>query len=104
MLRQKETLGFNGSVNLNAGNPDLVGVATTLNYRTEKFNLFSNIGFRYFDAPRTSDSDTYYFDYLDEDGILQTPEYRQIIEDQDVTRLNRNYNGNIGMEYFLSDK
>ncbi|WP_336069342.1 TonB-dependent receptor domain-containing protein [Mesoflavibacter sp. CH_XMU1404-2] len=104
ILRQKETLGFNGSINLNAGNPDLVGVATTLNYRTEKFNLFSNIGFRYYDAPRTSDSDTYYFDYLDEDGILQTPEYRQIIEDQDVTRLNRNYNGNIGMEYFLSDK
>ena len=104
ILRQKETLGFNGSINLNAGNPDLVGVATTLNYRTEKFNLFSNIGFRYFDAPRTSDSDTYYFDYFDEDGILQTPEYRQIIEDQDVTRLNRNYNGNIGMEYFLSDK
>ncbi|WP_370226325.1 TonB-dependent receptor domain-containing protein [Mesoflavibacter sp.] len=104
ILRQKETLGFNGSINLNAGNPDLVGIATTLNYRTEKFNLFSNIGFRYFDAPRTSDSDTYYFDYLDEDGILQTPEYRQIIEDQDVTRLNRNYNGNIGMEYFLSDK
>jgi len=104
ILRQKETLGFNGSVNLNAGHPDLVGIATTLNYRTEKFNLFSNLGFRYFDAPRTSDSDTYYFDYLDEDGILQTPEYRQIIEDQDVTRLNRNYNGNIGMEYFLSDK
>lgn len=104
ILRQKETLGFNGSVNLNAGNPDLVGVATTLNYRTEKFNLFSNLGFRYFDAPRTSDSDTYYFDYVDENGILQTPQYRQIIEDQDVTRLNRNYNGNIGMEYFLSDK
>ncbi|HIC31674.1 MAG TPA: TonB-dependent receptor, partial [Flavobacteriaceae bacterium] len=104
ILRQKETLGFNGSVNLNAGNPDLVGIATTLNYRTEKFNLFSNLGFRYFDAPRTSDSDTYYFDYLDGDGILQTPEYRRIIEDQDVTRLNRNYNGNIGMEYFLSDK
>lgn len=104
ILRQKETLGFNGSVNLNAGNPDLVGIATTLNYRTEKFNLFSNLGFRYFDAPRTSDSDTYYFDYLDENGILQTPQYRQIIEDQDVTRLNRNYNGNIGMEYFLSDK
>ena len=104
ILRQKETLGFNGSVNLNAGNPDLVGIATTLNYRTEKFNLFSNLGFRYFDAPRTSDSDTYYFDFLDGDGILQTPQYRRIIEDQDVTRLNRNYNGNIGMEYFLSDK
>ena len=103
ILRQKETLGFNGSLNLNLGNPDLVGLATNLNYRTEKFNLFSNIGFRYFDAPRNSFSDATYFDRLIE-GELVEPEYRRIREDQYVTRLNRNYNGNIGMEYFLSEK
>lgn len=103
ILRQKETLGFNGSFNLNLGNPDLVGLATNLNYRTEKFNLFSNIGFRYFDAPRNSFSDATYFDRLI-DGELVEPEYRRIREDQYVTRLNRNYNGNIGMEYFLSEK
>ncbi|WP_431134397.1 outer membrane beta-barrel protein [Psychroserpens mesophilus] len=103
ILRQKETLGFNGSVNLNLGNPDLVGIATTLNYRTEKFNLFSNIGFRYFDAPRNSFSDVTRFDRI-ENGSLIVPSYRRIIEDQEVERLNRNYNANVGIEYFLSEK
>ncbi|MEY8849122.1 TonB-dependent receptor [Psychroserpens sp. XS_ASV72] len=102
ILRQKETLGFNGSLNLNLGNPDLVGLAATINYRTEKFNLFSNFGFRYFDAPRFSNTDVEYFDRM-VDGEVITPEYRRIKEDQEVTRLNRNYNGNVGIEYFLTD-
>jgi hypothetical protein len=103
ILRQKEILGFNGSLNLNLGNPDLVGVAATINYRTEKFNLFSNIGYRYFDAPRNSLSTIDYFDRLVDGEILQ-PQYERVREKEIVTRLNRNYNGNIGMEYFLSDK
>lgn len=102
ILRQKETLGFNGSVNLTLGNPDNVGVSSSLNYRTEKFNLFSTLSWRYFDAPRTRFNDVTYFD-RNEDGELIIPEYRRIIEDQEVERLNRNYNGNIGMEYFLDD-
>lgn len=96
ILRQKETLGFNGSVNLTAGNPDNFGVNLNLNYRTEKFNLFSNLGFRYFDAPRNSFDDTQYFE--------ASSEFDRIIEDEQVERLNRNYNGNFGIEYFISDK
>jgi len=103
ILRQKETLGFNGSINLNAGNPDYAGVAASLNYRTEKFNLFSTIGYRYNDAPRNSFSDASYFDRII-DGEVMAPEFERIREDQDVTRLNRAYNASVGMEYFLSDK
>ena len=103
ILRQKETLGFNGSFNLNLGNPDLVGLAASLNYRTEKFNLFTNLGYRYYDAPRTSISDAGYFTRT-VDGELREPEFERIIEDEDVTRLNRNYNASVGMEYFLSEK
>ncbi len=103
ILRQKETLGFNGSINFNLGTPDLVGLATTINYRTEKFNVFSNLGFRYFDAPRNSSSDATYFDRV-VDEETKTPEYERVREDQEVTRLNRNFNGNVGMEYFLSEK
>ncbi|WP_179353653.1 outer membrane beta-barrel family protein [Winogradskyella vidalii] len=102
ILRQKETLGFNGSINLTAGNPDNVGLSAALNYRTEKYNLFSNFGWRYFDAPRTSYSDVTYFDRIEE-GQTITPEYRRIVEDQEVERLNRNYNANIGMEYFIDE-
>ncbi len=103
ILRQKETLGFNGSVNLTLGTPDNAGLSTNLNYRTEKFNLFSNLGFRYFDAPRNSFNDTKYFDRI-VDGATVAPEYERIREDQEVTRLNRNYNASVGMEYFLSKK
>lgn len=102
ILRQKETLGFNGSLNLNLGNPDLAGFAATINYRTEKFNLFSNFGFRYFDAPRFSNSDVLYFDRL-VDGVIEPPRYQRIKEEQEVTRLNRNYNGNVGIEYFITE-
>lgn len=101
ILRQKKTLGFNGSLNFTLGNPDNVGLSANLNYRTEKFNLFSNIGWRYFDAPGNSYSDTEYFDRL-EDGAIVQPEYRRILEDRTIDRLNRNYNANIGMEYFIN--
>ncbi|TWO32919.1 TonB-dependent receptor [Seonamhaeicola sediminis] len=103
ILRQKETLGFNGSITVTGGNPEYAGFAANINYRTQKFNLFSNLGFRYYDAPRNSFNNTTFFDRI-QNGNTVTPEYRQIIEDQNVTRLNRNYNANIGMEYFLSKK
>ena len=103
ILRQKETLGFNGSVNLTLGNPDNAGLSANINYRTEKFNLFSNVGFRYFSSPRNSYNNTQYFDRL-VDGVTVEPEYEQIIEDQEVERLNRYYNASLGMEYFLSKK
>ncbi|WP_411767453.1 outer membrane beta-barrel protein [Winogradskyella sp. A3E31] len=103
ILRQKETLGFNGAFNFTLGNPDNLGLSANINYRTEKFNLFTNLGWRYFDAPRYSFSDVTRFDRV-ENGTVIEPQYRRIIEDEDVERLNRNYNGNFGMEYFLSDK
>ncbi len=103
ILRQKETLGFNGSLNLTVGNPDNAGINANINYRTEKFNLFSNIGFRYYDAPRNSFDDTRYFESI-ENNVTLAPEFERIIEDEQVERLNRNYNGNFGIEYFLSKK
>ncbi|WP_179344811.1 outer membrane beta-barrel family protein [Winogradskyella ursingii] len=103
ILRQKETLGFNGSFTFTEGQPDNIGFNASLNYRTEKFNLFTNLGWRYFDAPRNSFTDVTYFDRV-VDGETIEPEYRRIREDEEVERLNRNYNANVGMEYFLSDK
>jgi len=103
ILRQKETLGFNGSFNVTLGNPDNAGLSASLNYRTEKYNLFSNLGWRYNNSPGTRFNDVTYFDRL-VDGVLTAPEYRRIREGQDVARIRRNYNANVGMEYFLSEK
>lgn len=99
ILKQKETLGFNGSFNFTVGNPDNVGLSANLNYRTEKFNLFSNLGYRYFDAPRNSNRDTKYFS-----TGTYVPEFDRIKEHEKVSRLNRNYNANVGLEYFLTEK
>jgi len=103
ILRQKETLGFNGSINLTAGDPDNLGVSAALNYRREKYNLFSNFGWRYSNAPRTTYTDIDYFDITNDDGSIDQPEYGRIREDKNVDRLNRNYNANVGMEYFLNE-
>lgn len=97
ILGQKETLGFNGSLNLTVGKPDNLGISTNINYRTEKFNLFSNLGFRHFNSPRNSFSDAEYFN-------VDLGDFDRIIEDEKVERLNRNYNASLGMEYFLSKK
>ncbi|MGY5846779.1 TonB-dependent receptor domain-containing protein [Salegentibacter sp. HM20] len=103
ILRQQETLGFNGSLNLNAGHPDNYGVSANLNYRTENFNLFSNLGWRYFDAPQRGFNDTEYLNRFNRNGELIEPEFDRIFEDRNTQRLNRNYNANVGMEYFLTE-
>lgn len=104
ILRQEETLGFNGSVRLNAGYPDNAGVNVNVNYRTDKFNLFNTSGFRYFDAPQNNYNDTEYFSRLDEDGNVVDPTFDRVREERDVERLNRGYNTNFGMEYFLTEQ
>jgi len=101
ILRQKKTLGFNGSFNLNLGTPSSAGVSANINYRTEKYNLFTNLGWRYFDSPRNSFSDINYFDRIVNGQVIE-PEFERIREDQQVDRVNRYYNASIGMEYFIS--
>ncbi|MGY5850884.1 TonB-dependent receptor domain-containing protein [Salegentibacter sp. F14] len=96
ILRQKETLGFNGSLSLNAGTPANAGISANVNYRTDKFNLFTTTGFRYFDAPGGGFFDTR---YKENSGVA----FDRIVEDRDIARLNRNFNTNVGMEYFLSE-
>lgn len=103
ILRQKETLGFNGSLNFNIGHPDNLGLNSNINYRTENYNLFSNLGYRYFDAPRTGFSDTEYLRRFRNGEVIE-PEFDRIREDNNVDRLNRNYNANLGMEYFINDQ
>ncbi|PCJ97122.1 MAG: TonB-dependent receptor [Flavobacteriaceae bacterium] len=45
VLKKEEKKGINGSVTLNTGVPNNHSVGLSLNKRTEKFNLFSQLGF-----------------------------------------------------------
>ncbi|HEA29935.1 MAG TPA: TonB-dependent receptor [Leeuwenhoekiella sp.] len=98
ILRKKETLGFNGSLNLNAGIPERYGVTGNINYRTDKFNLFNTTGYNYRDSPGNAHFDTRYFTSDD-----FTPRFNRVTEDRDYNRLNRGFNTNLGMEYYLTE-
>ena len=102
ILRKKETLGFNGSLSLNAGIPENASISTNLNYRTDKYNLFTTTGYRYSESPGYAYFDTRYFEPR-EDVFLGNIEYDRNIEDRDYERINRGFNTNVGMEWYLSD-
>ena len=96
ILRKGKVRGFNGSLNFSVGNPDLYRVSSNLNYRTKKFNIFSNLGYSYRKGPGNAFSD---FTYLT-DGVIDSLS----IEKRDYNRKNKSFNGSFGLEYYLNDK
>ncbi|WP_311195928.1 outer membrane beta-barrel family protein [Antarcticibacterium sp. 1MA-6-2] len=59
--------------------------------------MFNTTGFRYFDAPGNG-----YFDTRFNEN--SNSRFDRIIEDREIDRLNRGFNTNLGMEYYLSDQ
>ncbi|MDT0644471.1 outer membrane beta-barrel family protein [Zunongwangia sp. F363] len=102
ILRKKETLGFNGSLTLNTGHPANAGVSANLNYRTENYNLFTTTGYRYSESPGNGFFDTRYFQNQ-QDAFLDSIPYNRNIEDREYDRINRGFNTNVGMEYYIND-
>ena len=96
ILRKGKITGFNGSLNVTAGNPDMLRVAPNLNYRTKKINLFSNLGYSYRKGPGNSQTS---FTNFNDDSTIK--DYRD--EDRTFDRKNKNFNASIGMEYYLND-
>ena len=56
ILKKNEKKGLNGSVTLNTGIPNNHSIGVSLNRRTEKFNLFSQLGYGRRTFPRESES------------------------------------------------
>ena len=102
ILRKEKTLGFNGSFTARGGYPDNAGISANVNYRTNNFNIFNTTGFRYFDAPGNSYSNTLYYESEDAEGNILDA-YRRV-EDRTVERLNRNFHTNLGVEYYINDR
>src|SRR5690606_22035109 len=94
ILKQHKTLGLNGSVTTSIGIPITSQITTNLNLRTNKYNIFSTLGYSYQEPPGSG-----YFDHTYANG-----EFSRIIEDRDIERKNKGFNVNLGMEYFLTDR
>ena len=103
ILRKEKTLGFNGSFQLSGGHPDNASVSSNLNYRTQKFNIFNTLGYRYRESPGNAFFDTRYFEAR-EDAFLDNVPYDRNVEDRKYDRINRGFNGNLGLEYYLNDQ
>ena len=96
ILKKGKLQGFNGSVNVNGGIPATAGVAANLNYRTGKWNLFTNLSYRYAERLRKGSSYTTRFN---SEGI---PRYEDM--NNESTRINNGYNIMLGTEYYLDDR
>ena len=95
VLRKGKGQGINGSIVASAGTPDALGLSSNINFRSDAFNLFSNFGYNYRDAPGNSSTDAQYFN---PDG--STLNY--IYEQRNNQRLNRTFNANYGIDLFLN--
>ncbi|MBT2160728.1 outer membrane beta-barrel family protein [Zobellia barbeyronii] len=94
VLKREKTLGFNGSVNVNIGYPGQSGISVNANLRTDKFNIFNTLGYRYNDSP----GNAFY------ENSYTNGQYGQINEDRDYTRRSKGLNNNFGVEYFITKK
>lgn len=96
ILKKEKTLGLNGSIQANLGVPLSSGITGNINLRTDKFNLFNTTGIRYNESPGNAFFST---QYLNDNATNPL-----VVEDRDYNRLNRGFNTNLGIEYYLTDK
>ena len=97
LLKKGKTNGFNGTFIGNTGYPDNHGVSANLNYKTNDYNIFTNQAFSNRNSPGFSKVDT---EYLNPN--INSPQF--IFEDRENDRYNNNYNGGLGIEWFINDQ
>jgi outer membrane receptor for ferrienterochelin and colicins len=94
ILKKGKADGFNGSINANTGVPDNHGISANLNYRSEHYNVFSNLGYNYRNNPGNSTNNS---EYLDDDNNPT----RYVNERRENDRLQRAFNASFGLEWFI---
>jgi len=96
ILRKEKTLGLNASVMTSIGAPLSTEISGNINLRTDKFNIFNSMGYRYRNRPGNAIYENRYFS-PDVDNPLVT-------EEREYDRFNKGFNVNLGVEYFINDK
>ena len=98
VLKKGTNTGFNGSVTVNGGIPEMAGVNVNLNYKTKKWNWYTNVGSRY--SNRNGEGGSFLTRFDPE--TKQPLSYRSTTSETD--RIRRNYNIRFGTEYYLDNK
>ena len=93
VLKKEERKGLNGSISVNTGTPAGHSFGVSLNRRTEKFNLFSQLGVGLRDLP--NDIETRNIDLVNNIAILSNGT---------ESRNETYYNFVLGTDYHINDK
>jgi outer membrane beta-barrel protein/carboxypeptidase-like protein/TonB-dependent receptor-like protein len=96
ILRQGKALGFNGTATINTGIPTYYGFSSNLNYRLDKINFFSNIGYSNRETPGNAE---YFNEYFSSDARNPFTE-----EHRNFNRQRKDLNSDFGIEYFITKK
>lgn len=96
ILRKNKLTGFNGSLQLDLGYPERFGSAFNANWRTKKWNFFTNTGFRYNATPGNA--------FSDRDNFLSTAQNARVLEQRRFGRLGRSLFTSLGAEYYITEK
>ena len=92
VLKKDDKTGMNGSITLNTGIPDNHSIGFSLNRRTEKFNLFTQLGVGYRSLPRESENSN-------QDLVNNTT-----VDSEGTSYRNENfYNIILGSDYYIND-
>lgn len=94
ILKKGKNQGLNGTVILSAGDPESYGASGNVNYKSEQFNLFTNLGYNKRNNPGNSLTNT---EYLNADGTTRN----YIDETRTNERINEGYNISFGADWFL---
>jgi len=92
VLKKEEKQGLNGSATVNTGVPHNHSVGLSLNRRTEKFNLFSQLGAGYRELPRFEEN-------INRDLVTNTT----ISSEGEEYRNETFYNLILGTDYHIND-
>lgn len=96
VLKKGKNQGFNGTFIAASGYPETNSISGTLNYKTKNFNLFTNQGYSYRNNPGNARIES---EYLTPN--VGSPDF--ILETRDNERINKGYNGNLGLELYLNE-
>lgn len=94
VLKKGKTSGINGTFMATTGYPDNHGVSGTVNFKDTEFNLFTTQSYNYRSNPGNAFTDSR---YLNDDNTTS----RYVNERRENDRINKGYNGNFGMDWFL---
>ncbi len=94
VLRKSKAKGFNASTTATLGYAENAGISGNLNYRGEKFNIFSNLGYNHRKSPGNA-----HFKNVETSTKTTTNE-----EFRNYTRGGDRFNANLGIDYFIGKK